>query len=326
MPTLLDVIGIEPPESIAGVRAAAVRRRELRRTRSPTAPRRAATTTQYYEMLGCRAIYHDGWKAVTLPPDDAGAYDGTDPRRPFDEDPWELYHVAEDFAETIDLAAKEPDRLAEMIELWWSEAERNQVLPLTNQPGRHGDRRYRREHYEYYAGISSLPDAVAPNLRNRSWQMTAEIDNTDGDAAGVIANHGGAAGGYALYVKDGRLCYVDNFLGTETTIVRADVELPRSRARPCGARSSRPERSAAAGRRAVPRRRARRAAARAAHRADLVRHVGLRGRLPARPVDHAGLRRAVPVHAERLGKVTFDVEGRAPRDAAAQARVGNAIQ
>ena len=59
--------------------------------------------------------------------------------------------------------------------------------------------------------------------------MTADIDNTNGDAAGVIANHGGAAGGYAIYVKDGRLCYVDNFLGTETTIVRADVELPRAR-------------------------------------------------------------------------------------------------
>ena len=107
-----------------------------------------------------------------------------------------------------------------MIDLWWAEAERNQVLPITNMPGLHGDRRHRRNHYEYYAGISSLPDAVAPNLRNRSWQMTADIDNTNGDAAGVIANHGGAAGGYAIYVKDGRLCYVDNFLGTETTIVR----------------------------------------------------------------------------------------------------------
>ena len=59
--------------------------------------------------------------------------------------------------------------------------------------------------------------------------MTADVDNTNGDAAGVIANHGGAAGGYAIYVKDGRLCYVDNFLGTETTIVRADVPLPRAR-------------------------------------------------------------------------------------------------
>ena len=79
-----------------------------------------------------------------------------------------------------------------MNELWWEEAERNQVLPLNNQPGLLGDRRIRRKRYEYYAGIGSLPEAVAPNLRNRSWQMTADIDNTNGDAAGVIATHGGA--------------------------------------------------------------------------------------------------------------------------------------
>ena len=219
LPTLLDVIGIEPPDDDRRCGAAAVRRRQLRP--HVRGRRRAASrhVTQYYEMMSCRAIYHDGWKAVTFHPLMLAPYDGSDPRRPFDEDEWELYHVAEDFAETTDLAAKEPDRLAAMIELWWAEAERNQVLPITNMPGLHGDRRHRRNHYEYYAGISSLPDAVAPNLRNRSWQMTADIDNTNGDAAGVIANHGGAAGGYAIYVKDGRLCYVDNFLGTETTIV-----------------------------------------------------------------------------------------------------------
>ena len=65
---------------------------------------------------------------------------------------WELYHVAEDFSETVDLAAAEPERLRQLIELWWSEAERNQVLPLNNQPGRHADRRHRRERYEYHAG------------------------------------------------------------------------------------------------------------------------------------------------------------------------------
>ncbi len=100
--------------------------------------RRAASrhVTQYYEMMGCRAMYHDGWKAVAFHPLMLFvAYDGSDPRRPFDEDEWELYHVAEDFSETTDLAAKEPDKLAELIELWWAEAERNQVLPLTNMPG-----------------------------------------------------------------------------------------------------------------------------------------------------------------------------------------------
>ncbi len=183
LPTLLEVIGIEPPESIAGVAQQSFDGVSFAHTFDDGA---AASNhvTQYYEMIGCRAIYHDGWKAVTFHPLMLAPYDGSDPRRPFDEDVWELYHVAEDFAETTDLAEKEPDRLEALIELWWHEAERNLALPVTNQPGRYGDRRYRRDHYEYYPGISSLPDAVAPNLRNRSWQMSVLVDNTNGDAAG----------------------------------------------------------------------------------------------------------------------------------------------
>ena len=296
LPTLLDVIGIEPPESIAGVPQQPFDGVSFAHTFADGAAA-SRHVTQYYEMLSCRAIYHDGWKAVTFHPLMLAPYDGSDPRRPFDEDPWELYHVAEDFAETTDLAEKEPDRLADMIELWWSEAERNQVLPITNMPGLHGDRRYRRNHYEYFAGISSLPDAVAPNLRNRSWQMTAEIDNSNGDAAGVIANHGSASGGYAVYVKDGRLCYAENFLGTETTIVRRG-----RRSAPVSAHGEvhllvhgniRRRRKG----RAVPRRHAGGRRHDPAHHADLVRDVGVRSRLPAWAVDHDRLRRSVRVHA-----------------------------
>jgi arylsulfatase A-like enzyme len=325
LPTLLDVIGIEGPETIAGVTQQPFDGVSFAHTFSDGAAA-SRHITQYYEMMSCRAIYHDGWKAVTFHPLMLAPYDGSDPRRPFDEDEWELYHVAEDFAETTDLAAKEPDRLAEMIELWWSEAERNQVLPITNMPGLHGDRRHRRNHYEYYAGISSLPDAVAPNLRNRSWQMTAEIDNTNGDAAGVIANHGGAAGGYAIYVKDHRLCYVDNFLGTETTIVRADVPLPRARVTvKCTFASTGTfggggdvelfHDDAPVGSGKVPR--------------TVPISFGMSGfevgyqRGPAITSDYDAPYRFT---AERLGKVTFDVEGRAKRDAAAQDRIANAIQ
>ena len=112
--------------------------------------------TQYYEMFGYRAIYHDGWKAVVFHPMMGFAYDGvSDPRLPFDDDPWELYHVAEDFSESTDLAAQEPERLQMMIDLWWSEAERNQVLPLTNQPGRHADQRWRRSAVRVHAGHRS---------------------------------------------------------------------------------------------------------------------------------------------------------------------------
>ena len=92
---------------------------------------------------------------------------------------WELYHVAEDFSEVHDLAAERPDKLAELQALWWQEAEKYQVLPLNNQPGRFGDTRYRRDRYEFYGGIGPLPEAIAPNLRNRSFTIAAELDIPD---------------------------------------------------------------------------------------------------------------------------------------------------
>ena len=110
-------------------------------------------------MLGSRALYHDGWKSVVFHPTPFIAYDGTDVSKPFDDDVWELYHVAEDFSEVDDLAEKEPEQLEKMKALWWEEAEKYQVLPLNNEPVKFADRRFRRERYELYPGIGPLPEA-----------------------------------------------------------------------------------------------------------------------------------------------------------------------
>ncbi|HET9691111.1 MAG TPA: arylsulfatase [Acidimicrobiales bacterium] len=224
-PTLYELIGVAAPDTIAGVRQRPLEGHSFAPLLTdPAAPSRHRT--QYYEMFGSRAIYHDGWKAVVFHPLVGVAYDGSDPNRPFDEDVWELYHVAEDFSETDDLAAAHPDKLAELIELWWAEAEAHQVLPLTNRPGRGGDRRHRRGRYEFGPGIASLPEAVAPNLRNRAWRMTAAL-RVPGDAVdGVIACHGGAAGGWAAYLQRRRLHFAYNFLGATLTTVDAEVDLP----------------------------------------------------------------------------------------------------
>jgi arylsulfatase len=156
------------------------------------------------------------------------AYDGTDAgRRSFDDDIWELYHVAEDFSEVHDLAAEHPEKLRELQELWWREAERFQVLPLNNQPGRFGDTRFRRERYVYLPGISSIPESMAPNLRNRGFRISAALQvPADGPCEGVIVGHGGHSGGYAMYLADRRLHWVNNLLGTTITTVSAEVELP----------------------------------------------------------------------------------------------------
>ena len=127
-------------------------------------------------MLGSRALYHDGWKSVVFHPTPFIAYDGTDVSKPFDDDIWELYHVAEDFSEVDDLAEKEPEQLEKMKELWWEEAAKYQVLPLNNEPGKFPDRRWRRERYELYSGIGPLPEVVAPNLRNRGFTIAAALD------------------------------------------------------------------------------------------------------------------------------------------------------
>ena len=174
-------------------------------------------------MLGSRALYHDGWKSVVFHPTPFIAYDGTDVSKPFDEDIWELYRVADDFSEVDDLAEKEPEQLERMKELWWEEAAKYQVLPLNNEPVKFADRRWRRERYELYPGIGPLPEAIAPNLRNRGFTMTAALTvPADGPVDGVIVAHGSHSGGYALYLKDRRLHFAYNFVGTDITVVAAE--------------------------------------------------------------------------------------------------------
>ena len=191
----------------------------------PLAP--GAHVTQYYEMLGSRALYHDGWKAVVFHTPPFIAYDGSDTTRPFDEDVWELYHVAEDFSEVTDLADAHPEKLAELKGLWWKEAERFQVLPLNNQPGLFGDPRYRRDRYEFLGQVGPLAEALAPNLKNRSFVIAADlVPIAGGVPTGVIAAHGSHAGGYALFVDAGRLHFTYNYVATQTTTVTAEVPLP----------------------------------------------------------------------------------------------------
>jgi arylsulfatase len=225
MPTVLDLLGITGPDVIAGVAQTPIEGTSFAPSLfDDTAP--SGRTTQYYEMLGSRALYHEGWKAVVFHPSPFLAYDGSDATRPFDDDTWELYHVAEDFAEVHDLAGQRPDKAAELEAIWWEEAAKYQVLPLNNQPGRFGDRRYLRDRYEFHPGIGRLSEVMAPNLRNRSWRMAAHLDIPgEGPTDGVIVAHGSHAGGYVVYLADRHLHFAYNFIGTDITTVVADRPL-----------------------------------------------------------------------------------------------------
>jgi arylsulfatase len=128
------------------------------------------------------------------------------------------------------LADTHPDKLAELEALWWKEAERYQVLPLNNQPGRFGDQRFRRERHVFHPGIGRLPEVVAPNLRNRGFVIEAHLNvPASVPVDGALVAHGGGSGGYALYLKGRRLHFVHNLLGMQSTTVSASVELPAGR-------------------------------------------------------------------------------------------------
>jgi arylsulfatase A-like enzyme len=206
-PTLLDVVGIEPPATINGVAQMPIEGMSFARTlKDPTVP--AKSSPQYFEMFGHRGLWQDGWKAV--------AYHL--PGSAFDQDQWELFHLDEDFSETNDLARTEPERLKTMIEEWWRQAESHQVLPLDDRfAPRFTDNAKRfhgtRNTFVFHAGMGHVPTDVAPDVRSRTYTIEADVRIDGATTEGVLIAHGDMTCGYSLYVKDTRLTYDMNVGG-----------------------------------------------------------------------------------------------------------------
>jgi arylsulfatase len=202
----------------------------------PDAPSRKGV--QYFEMFGHRGIWLDGWKAVSYH------------RRgvPFDDDEWELYHLDEDFSETRNLAIERPDKLRELIDRWWVEAGKHGVLPLDERnvelfggTPRPGTPHARRE-YVYHPPIAHLPADTSPRLGARSWQITAELERSDGGCQGVLVAQGTHNTGFSFYVKENKLVFDYNYF-TQHTRVTSETELPAGRCS-AGVRFVRRDRSA----------------------------------------------------------------------------------
>ena len=231
VPTVLDVLGVAAPESINGVEQRPINGVSFAPTlRSADAP--DVHETQYYEMFGCRALYHRGWKAVTYHPIQVA-------EPPFEDDQWELYDVTRDPSECHDLAAAQPEKLRELVDLWWREAEKNQVLPLDNRPfsdlvfGRPTGLPAR-SRYVYRPGLPMVPEHAAVNVRNRSHTISAYVD-VDVGANGVLLSMGNVLGGWSFFLVDGQLRYVHNFIGLEEHRVEAGAAVPRGGTLwPCG--------------------------------------------------------------------------------------------
>jgi arylsulfatase A-like enzyme len=227
LPTVAELAGIELPAQLDGIEQAPVDGESFAYLLGPGGqlePERHHT--QYFEMFGSRAIYHRGWKAVAFHPV-GPLYDDQDPNAPFDEDTWELYHVAADLSETRDLAREHPRMLHELVELWWHEARRNQVLPLDNRVlwalvNPKPDHRRPRDEYQYFPGGAQVPEPVAVNVRNRSHALTVDVSIADpADADGVLLALGSALGGWSLHILGGRIRYVHNLYGKERHVVAA---------------------------------------------------------------------------------------------------------
>lgn len=178
-------------------------------------------TTQYFEMVGHRAMYHEGWKAVTRHVHGAS----------FDDDRWELYHVATDPSECRDLAATEPEKLRELIELWWREAKEYGVLPLddrglalfTSRSHDYSPHPTSR-HYTYLPPLNPIPPSAAAGIGGRSWDLEARVDRAHGDE-GVILAMGTENAGVALFVQDNRLVFDYNIF-TEHHLLESTEDVP----------------------------------------------------------------------------------------------------
>ena len=212
VPTILEIAGLQMPAVYHGVEQYPLSGVSMVYTFDAKPDDPTHKHIQYYEMLGTRGLWKDGWKVASVHAPLTG-------RGKFDQDAWELYHVDVDRSESQDLSRQNPDKVKELVQAWFDEANKNHVLPLDDRSAvqllgldRPSDEPPH-DRYIYYPNTAPVPDAVAVNIRNRSYKILANVDITDTKASGVIFAHGSRFGGHSLFIKDGKVHYVYNFLG-----------------------------------------------------------------------------------------------------------------
>jgi arylsulfatase A-like enzyme len=238
VPTVLDALDIKPPTEIRGVTQSPIEGLSFAHS-FDDAGAKSRRTTQYFEMMGHRSIYHDGWRAICPWPGPSfqeaglpfGAPIPAERLTELDATGWELYHVDKDWAENHNIADQHRDKLIEMIGMWYVEAGKYQVMPVDGRGVlRFADERpqiaVNRSSYTYYPGTQAVPTNGGVNVLNRAHSITAEVEIPDDGAEGIILLHGGTDGGYAFYMKERKLHYVHNYVAKEYFHVESEEAVP----------------------------------------------------------------------------------------------------
>lgn len=214
VPTILEMTNVTAPDVLNGVKQRPIEGVSMAYTlASPAAP--TTHTTQYFELMSNRGVYKDGWMASTTPMRLPWIATGPDPK-PEDFN-WELYNISDDFSQSNDLAAQNPDKLKELQAVFDAEAKKYSVYPLDSSFAARGDVSIRpsltagRKSFVYYPGAVRIPEGNTPDVKNKSFSVTANVDIPAGGADGVLATQGGNFGGWGMFIDGGKPEFVYAF-------------------------------------------------------------------------------------------------------------------
>ncbi|NJK37277.1 MAG: arylsulfatase [Oscillatoriales cyanobacterium RM1_1_9] len=229
-PTLYEVAGIEAPRFHNGIPQKPIEGVSMAYSfESNGAKAEDARQTQYFEMFGHRALYDNGWMAAAFHNRVPWVTAGT---VPFDQDQWELFNLDEDFSQAKDLSTEQPEKLEEMQAQFLLEGGKYGVFPLDDRFAERTDVTLRpsftsgRDHFEFFPGMTNLSEGTAPNVKNLSHSIAADLVIPEQGAEGVILAMGGTTGGYTLFIKDGKLTYDYNWFDLERTAITSATEVP----------------------------------------------------------------------------------------------------